>query len=187
MSTLLDSYAITNESLEGFFSNSLGKKALGQSFTVQEADDGKILDYCEFALYKTGSPTGNIVARLYTHTGTFGETGIPNGNVLAESDPVDITSLGTSSQRITFTFSDAQRIALNAGNYFMVIYYSGAGAVNKLLMDLDNTFPGHAGNYAYLLTQGWSFDAGIDAIFYVYGADAEPETQVSQGNFFLVL
>ena len=53
----------------------------GQSFT----GNGGTLDSCVFELGKSGSPTGNAVAKIYNHTGTYGTSSKPTGAALATS------------------------------------------------------------------------------------------------------
>src|SRR3972149_7387567 len=63
----------------------------GQSF-LTPSSPSFILSSVKFSLSKFGSPTGNIVARIYAATGSIGSK-VPTGPILAESDPYPSSSL----------------------------------------------------------------------------------------------
>ena len=142
---------------------STSKTIAGESFTATAGS----LDSCVFYLKKAGTPTGNIVAKLYAHTGSFGTTGTPTGSVLATSDNVSIASLTTSYALTTFTFTGAQKYLLtNAVNYFITVEYTDGNASNSLTVGADSSAPTHAGNGA-IYTTSWAASAA-DVCFYVY-------------------
>lgn len=155
---------------------------VGQSFT----GDGNDLNSCKFYLKKFGSPTGNVIATVYAHTGTFGSNGKPTGSALATSGNFDISTLTTSYALTTFTFTGANNITLvNGTKYFIVLEYSGGDVSNHLVIGCDDTTLTHGGNYASYTTS-WGSLSIIDVCFYVYtegatrdkaadyGADANP-------------
>lgn len=169
MPTLVDSYVYYNAS--SYWMMYLGNAIkLAQSFT----GNGTILDSAKFYGSKYGSPTGNIYAVLYAHTGTYGSTGKPTGSALAISNAVDITTLSTSNDLINFTFSGANRVTLvNGTKYFISLEYSGGDSSNYLRGYYDITSPTHSGNYSRYYSGAWAYDSARDTIFYVYSADVE--------------
>jgi len=105
-STAIDSYSESHQDLAITLQAGGGNTKVGQSFT----GDGNALNSCKFYLQKSGSPTGNAVATLYAHTGTFGTNGTPTGAALATSDNFDVSTLTTNLQLITFNFSGVEKI-----------------------------------------------------------------------------
>lgn len=168
----LDSYSESNQNATStIFADN---PELAQSFTASASTN---LDSAKFYLSKTGSPTGNITAKLYTHSGTYGASSVPTGAALATSDAVDISTLTTSLALVTFTFSGAERYALTSGtNYIIAVVYSGGDEVsNYLNVGSDNSSPTHSGNLSTFIGI-WFAVGNSDAIFYVYGEDATPIT-----------
>lgn len=167
VATLINSYSESNQN-SGYNTYAGGWPYRGQGFINA---DGRILDSCKWYLRKGGSPTGNIVATLYAHTGTYGTNGKPTGSALATSDAVDISTLTGSFQLITFNFSGGNRIPLVvATNYVIVMSFTGGDVSNYLDIGVDTTSPTHSGNESYSLDgSSWSTDTGGDLCFYVYG------------------
>ena len=165
MATLIDSYSESNQDTSYTLSSQVGDQiGVGQSFT----STGGTLDSAKFYLKKTLSPTGNAVATIYAHTGTFGSTGTPTGSVLATSDNFDVSTLTTSYQLITFNFSGVNRIALtDTTKYFLCIEYSGGDSSNKVNVGVDATAPTATGNGTKNIATVWSAVAQ-DFPFYVY-------------------
>jgi hypothetical protein len=162
--TLIDSYSETNQNSTVTISAGLATKMVGQSFT----SNGWVLSSCKFYLRKNNSPTGSVYAKLYSHTGTFGSTGVPS-TLLATSDAIDISTLSTSFALVTFTFTGAEKYAMvNGTNYFIVFDASAAGdGSNHVSVGVDTTSSTHAGNRANYTTSWASTSA--DACFYIYG------------------
>jgi hypothetical protein len=162
---LVDSYSESNQNTTVTISAGLTTKMVGQSFT----SNGYTLSSCKFYLRKNNSPTGSVYAKLYSHSGTFGSTGVPL-TLLATSDAVDISTLSTSFALVTFTFSGAEKYAMvNGTNYFIVFDASAAGdATNSVSVGVDTTSPTHGGNRANY-TSSWASVSTSDACFYVYG------------------
>lgn len=159
--------------------------SFGQSFSNLL---DSVLENAKFYLKKYGTPTGNIYAKIYEMTGTYGSTGVPTGAALAVSDAVDIASLTTSSQLITFTFSGAEKISLAAETYYVIQVESANGdADNFLKVGYDSSNSTHDGNISRYNGTNWFYSITGDCIFYVNGEDAEPELGPSTaGNFFMV-
>ena len=122
---------------------------------------------CKFYLKKSGSPTGNVVARLYEVTGTAGITAVPIGIALSTSGNLDVSTLTTSYQLITFTFTNEYLIS--GTNYAVVLEYSGGDASNYLIVGYDDTGTGtgnavrYDGTWAYYSTNTAATSAGTGA------------------------
>ena len=162
---LIDSYSESNYDIPGGMCNGDAIKR-GQSFT---ASGIKKLTSYDFYLKKAlGSPTGNAVAKLYAHSGTYGTSSVPTGSALATSDALDVSTLTGNFQLITFTFTGAQQYVLGAGYYCIAIEYSGGDVSNYIEVGLDGSSPTHSGNMIQWYTE-WTAVSTYDVIFYVYG------------------
>jgi hypothetical protein len=128
-----------------------------QSFT----SGGGKLSSAAFKLYKVGTPTGSVVAKIYAHTGTYGTSSKPTGSELAVSDAVDISTIttSTSGQEYTFTFSGANKIDLTAATKYcvsieLVVGYTTDNSNNiRVMGNSDNA--SHSGNLGYFLSGTW--------------------------------
>ena len=162
--SIADSYSETNQNTTS--STSSTTVATGQSFT----GDGNSLYSAKFYIEKTGSPTGNLTAKVYAHTGTYGTNSIGTGSVLATSDNFDISTLTTSFQVKELLFSGVNRIPLSSSTKYVVVLdasgitFSGG----TLVMGIDSTSPTHAGNFLQLISGAWSGNASFDVCFYIY-------------------
>lgn len=113
----------TDISATSFQGYSTTYQLLGESFQ----GDGRPLGQVMLYLGKSGSPTGNVTARLYAHTGTYGSgTGLGTGSPLAESAAIAATSLPTSTNWITFTF-DGSFTLTNGTPYVIGAWWTQAG------------------------------------------------------------
>lgn len=161
---LIDSYVESNASsliklYNGYY------YLLGQSFNNIIS---KTLNSCKFYLYRVGSPSGTICAKLYSHTGTFG-TNSKGDSVLATSDSIDVTTISTNVSLVTFTFTGTNRITLGANtNYFIGVEYNGGNSTNYVFIYIDSSAPTHSGNCA-AYSGTWTTVSSYDTIFYVYG------------------
>lgn len=166
MAELIDSYSESNQN--NFTQlGSGGYTAIAQSFTGAAGN----INSCKFYLRKTGSPTGNGVAKLYAHTGTFGTDSAPTGAALATSDNFDVSALTTSFQLITFNFSTPYTMSA-ATKYVIVFEYTGGGGAN--LVEPGNVSSGgHGGNQSRYFG-GWITNETVDVCFYVYKASSGP-------------
>jgi hypothetical protein len=162
---VVDSYSETNASNSTWlYSGSTTK--VGQSFTVSS---DVILTSAQFYLKKSGSPTGNAVAKLYAHSGTYGTSSKDTGSALATSDNFDVSTLTTSNQLISFTFSGANQYSMTAGYYCITLEYSGGDVSNKVVFNFDSTSPTHSGNFFTTVPQDVN-----DCCFYVNGGSFSP-------------
>lgn len=190
MANLIDSYSESNQndshSLCGFTGY---PRYAFQGFAVPAGDD-LVLDSCKFFLARYGAITGTAVALVYAHTGTYGSGGKPTGSVLATSDTVDVSGLGTepSYALTTFTFSGGARITLtNNTKYCIVIKYTVNGGDSQQLLVGRKSTSGHAGNDGYGdATPAWTAATG-DLCFYVYSEVTTVDYDIvcEQGSYSL--
>ena len=161
---VVDSYSESNYDQDyNLYSGSIVGR--GQSFT----GDGSDISKATFYLKKTGSPTGNAVAKLYAHTGTYGTNGTPTGAALATSDNFDVSTLSGSMALVDFSFSTPYTLA-NGTYYVITIEYSGGDGSNYVVVGHDTSSSSHGGNRCYTSDgSSWTSNTG-DVIFYVYGA-----------------
>jgi hypothetical protein len=159
----VDNYANTNYVSTNFdIYGANGKQ--GQSFT----GNGGAIDSLKLYMKKSGSPTGNGYAKIYSHSGTFGTSSVPD-TLLATSDAFDVSTLTTTIALINFNFSGDERITLTNGtNYVVVLEYTGGNSSNKVLIGADSTSPTHGGNRVSHDGTNWQADNTHDLIFYVY-------------------
>jgi hypothetical protein len=164
---LIDSYSETNaDNITG--QHATYREETGQSFTASFVAAKAVLSSCKFHLKKAGLPTGNVVARLYAHSGTYGTSSLPTGSILATSDNFDVSTLTTTSQLITFTFTGANRYKLIKGTYYCILlYYAGGNVDNQNVISIDGSSPAHSGNAFWAGTAQNLYDL----CFYVYGTD----------------
>ena len=132
---------------------------VGQSFSV--GANGKFLSRVHVRLKKVGSATGNLVAKLYAHTGSFGSTGTPSGAALATSVNIDVSKLTTSYAETEIGF-ETQYYMTASTNYFLSIEYTGT-ATDYVHVEGDSTGT-HAGNLA-TYNGSWSAQAAEDLNF----------------------
>lgn len=166
---IVDSYSESNYSGAGdeiqIDNGIINSSGGAQSFT----GDGGVLNSAKFYLRKVGSPTGNGVAKIYAHTGTFGTSSLPTGAALATSNTFDVSTLTTSLALATFTFSGAEKITLtNTTKYVATFEYSNGDASNLIEAGFDSTSPSHGGNSSYKSDVDWFALDTLDLCFYVY-------------------
>jgi hypothetical protein len=169
-SKLVDSYSETN--VNTYYNIGYTNTGVGQTFTGMAL--GSTIAKAYLRLH--GSPTGNIVAKIYAITGSYGSTAVPTGSALATSSNVDVTSIGASAGLITFTFPTPYTIA-GATNYALTFEYSGGDANNYVEIGIDNSTPSHDGNLVYN-DGSWKAVAGQDVAFYIYGGRFEMLSQI---------
>ena len=162
-SAIIDSYSESNQNVDNVVHGGTGPvPAWGQSFTGNGLD----LSACRFYLKKLGSPTGNAVAKLYAHSGTYGTSSIPTGSALATSNNFDVSVLSTSFQLITLFFDTPYTLA-NGTKYVVTFEYSGGNSSNCCKIGYDNSSPSHGGNACYYTTSWTAYAAG-DTCFYCH-------------------
>jgi len=183
---LLDEYpgAVTEQRLERVHPTSEAKlSAIGQCFTVP--DPGyRVITKATFRLLKTGTPTGTIVARVYSMTGTYGSTGIPedvpvDSQILAESDPFDVSQVSNSFTWKDFIFSGDSQILLQDQHYCIVLVVKSGtfDSTNFLRVSISGTDV-HSGNLCYYLSSLWQVWSSRDTSFKVYGRPVAPNVRI---------
>jgi hypothetical protein len=174
---LLDSYSQANCNgyfwMYGVFPSASARCAAGQSFTVPSGRNYAITS-AKFYLDRSGSPSGDLVAQLYAHSGTYGSNGVPTGSALAQSNSIPMSSLPSSPALITFVFSGGQQYVMSAGTHYCI----ECVVLDATVLQYPSNCPGvgckttsgaprPSGNAnAYL--NGWGVLIGY-AAFYVYG------------------
>ena len=172
--TVTDSYSETNYAVGADVGMTAGGglESVGQSFTA--TTDGNISS-AKFYFRKDGSITGNVVANLYAHSGTFGTSSVGTGSALATSDNVTDGSISTSNTLVEFTFSGANQVALVAGTHYVIMLNSAGVSGNLLRAGSDNSSPTHSGNFVQRSGAGvFSATSSFDNIFYVYITTGSP-------------
>lgn len=141
----------------------------GQTFAPSSSI---MLANAQFYMRKSGSPTGNLVAYITEHTGTYGVNGVPTGDPIATSDSVAVSSLAAGLGWITFTFSGSNSILLDSTKKYCV-FVSADAASDPAAVFISGryTTPGHAGNYISSLNGGaWSGFSSEDLLFAINGS-----------------
>jgi hypothetical protein len=161
---LIDSYSESNYNLS---LNTYSYEEEGQSFTAR----GGVLKAVKFYLCKNSElSSGNLVAKIYAHSGTFGSSSVGTGEPLATSDIVDATTLPTFSSfaLTTFNFSGNDKITLIDGEkYVVVVENIDADAYIMVGGDISGSHDGNKCRYNKN-TETWSYSAGYDICFYIY-------------------
>lgn len=135
-----------------------------QSFAVLA--NARFATRVHFRLKKTGTPTGNLVAKVYAHSGVFGTSSVPNGAAVATSVNIDVSKLTTAYQEVEIGFDTQYKMA--ASTYFCVsLEYTGGSGADYVQVQ-GAAAGAHAGNRAQK-NGTWAADAGSDLWFAVYG------------------
>lgn len=137
--------------------------ARGQSFHGINGD----LSAVQFLLKKLGSPTGNAVAKLYAHSGSYGTSSVPTGTALATSNTFDVSQLTTTAQWIKFVFPTPYTMS-SGTDYVVVVEYTGGNVTNQVIARLDGSGAAHSGNESQY-SGSWSAVAAADMAFIVEG------------------
>lgn len=156
--TVIDQYAVSNSDN----SHLLGASGpgWGQSFT----GNGSSINQAWFYLARGGNPTGSVVAKIYTMTGTFGSSGKP-GTLLATSNPINVSTIPSNAySQIYFDFATPYATA-NGTRYVVTCEYSGGNSSNFLAIAYDSSTPSHPGNGSYKASSGWSGISTQDLVF----------------------
>lgn len=137
----------------------------GQAFTASTAFK---LNYITFKGYKSNSPTGNAVAKIYALTGTYGTNAKPTGAALATSDNFDVSTLTGASAEFDCTFSGANQVVLTAGQYVVTLEYSDGVVGTTLNISAANN-GAHGGNYSRNDSSVWTGEDTYELYFKLYG------------------
>lgn len=168
MPFIIDSYP---ESNIGTFNLGIGtsNREGGQSFTCSK---NCFLYSAKFYLKKLTAfePAGNMFARLYSHTGTYGTSSLP-GTLLATSDNVSVSVLSVNDTYylVEFIFSGSNYISLSTNTYY-VISLARDSTTGSVYMGTDYLSPTASGNdYIRDSVDTLTARTTEDIIFYVYG------------------
>lgn len=142
--------------------------AHGQSFATATHGVSKAIQSAKFFLKKTGSPTGNIRAALYSHSGVYGTSSVPN-TLVATSKEFDASKLLTTYEEIEFPFVYADAASMTATTNYVIIIeegtgYSGTGA--NYVQVRGAAAGSHGGNKS-ANAGGWTAQAAADLSFQV--------------------
>jgi hypothetical protein len=140
----------------------------GQSFTASVSSK---ITSVKFNIGSHLSPTGNVVAKLYSHSGTYGTSSVP-GSLLATSDNVLASSISSTPSLVTFVFSGANQYQMISGTHYVITleysdytYNGDLDEYNTIFIGNDFTTLGHSGNAIYDNVANPNFENP----FYVYG------------------
>ncbi len=180
---IIDSYPESNQSTGEsicYFDGGNTIPAVGQTIT----GDGSQLKDLRFYLTKgTGNFGGNMHAKVYSMSGTFGTDGVPNV-LLATSNTVSGIILESYLTLITFNFSGADIITLENGTYYCIEISADVtpSSTNTLTVGVDGSAPTHAGNGFYKLNDNY-ISRTYDVIFYADAVEVPP-TPTENFNMF---
>jgi len=155
----LDSYSDSNKDSDTDLDDAV--TGVGQSIT----GDGTILRNIKWFVSTSGTPTGNVVSKVYAHSGSFGTTSVPTGAALATSNNVDVTTIGTTFALHDFKFDDGFTL-VNTTNYVITLEFTGTSS-DFINVGTDTSTPGHAGNFSTFASPTWTAVGGTDACFFV--------------------
>jgi hypothetical protein len=167
--TLIDSTTINGYQMLYLNGGGVDNSRVGQSFTGQAL---RLDSVCFFLRKLAGSPTGNVYAKLYTHTGTFGISSLP-GDSLVCSDAVDVSTVPDPGQWIKFNFTGLNKYPMAATYYCIYCEYTGGNHSNSIgtedVYSSATPNPQHPGNlFSYV--SSWSAANHYENWFMVYGS-----------------
>ena len=164
---VVDSYSETTGDTDLYAEGSTYGR--GQSFT----GDGSTISSCKFYIKRrAGGGTGNLYAKVYGHTGTFGSSSTGTGATLATSGAVDVTTVSNAAYNLVeFTFSGADQITLTNGTKYVIFLNTQGVSGFTVTVRADTSSPTHAGNTCEIYNGSW-YAGGGDLCFYVYGSGA---------------
>lgn len=163
----IDSYSESNvDTYWNMSSATVG--GAGQKIT----GDGRELNTAQFYLDKVGSPTGNMVAKLYA------DGSLPGGTLHATSDNVAASSVSAAGL-ITFTFSTPYTPSA-ATQYWLTVEYGSGDASNYIKVGYDNSTSTHAGEGAVFFGSWSALNA--DVSFYAKTSDVKVTNSYVSGT-----
>lgn len=152
---------------------------LGQAQSFANGAKAAYLTRVFAKLKKVGSPTGNLTAKLYAHSGVFGTSSIPTGAALATSVNIDVSKLTTSYQVVEIGFDTQYEMAAST-NYVIAFQYASGDGSNYV--HVEGAAAGtHAGNRSQLVTVTWT-DFGATDLYFT--ADSSPKLYGLSGERF---
>jgi hypothetical protein len=155
-----------------------GMTRVGQSFT----GTGGTLNSVKFYIKKVGSPTVNLIARIYSHGGTYGSSSV-GVTALASADAIASSSISTTFSLVEFTFTGVNKITLTNGTYYVIaLLLATNDASNYIVVGYDGGESTASGNFM-TYSASWSSYSASDICFYIYKDDAVLDTS-SMFQFF---
>jgi hypothetical protein len=157
--------------------DSFGVENWGYSFYLRAIDyagyfqgvtgDGSQLYSAKFYLNKIGSPAGNLIARLYEHSGSWGVDGKPTGAALAESSPIPSASVSATKTLYEFFFPSGLTL-VNGTHYCIALETDGGDNSNYIEFGFKDGASGHPGTAGYKQSGIWNVYPA-ECIFYLNG------------------
>lgn len=143
---------------------------IGQSQSFANGVNAQYLTRVRVKMKKVGSPTGNLNAKLYAHSGTFGTSSIPTGAVLQTSVNVDVATLTATyvEYEIAFPITAATTLLAVSTNYCIAFEHAVINGSNYVQVQGLATTGTHAGNRAQLVGVTWTATGVDDLYFKVY-------------------
>lgn len=139
----------------------------GQAQSFTNGATSKYITRVQVRAKKVGTPSGNLTAKLYAHSGTFGTSSVPTGGALATSVNYAVADLTTSYATIEIGFN-TQVVMSASTNYVISLEYSGGDGSNYV--HLEGAASGtHAGNRSEN-TGSWAASAGSDIQFSLFAS-----------------
>lgn len=175
--SISDSYPESNKNNVSAMGMSGTYNENGQSF--QATIDGKITKAVFYLSKSSGTTNINLVAKLYSHSGTFGTSSV-GGTLLATSDIVNSSTIpdDPTFSLINFAFSGGEQYSMTYGTYYVITLVNPAdgNTSHYIEFSINSPTPAHAGNYCWNTGGGWSYQNSKDAIFYVYVSTLKDNT-----------
>lgn len=140
------------------------RTGIGMSF--QMGTTGTISN-CSMQMNKIGSPTGDVVLKIYNNANSFGGgDDEPTGDPLAISDPVDAADIRTTLGKQDFQFSDKVQLSTGGDGYVLTAEYANGSSTNYIEVGADNTSPTYAGNSCVQSTAGGAWTATFQSVVF---------------------
>jgi len=170
LADIVDSYSEANQSVYGAIqkvhpSDTNDLSSRGQSLT----GDGTKLYSCKFYLKVGAGSPGNLIARLYAHSGTFGTSSLPTGSALDSSGTIAASGIGGSFALVEFTGFSGYMLVDGTKYCIALEAYDGTwDSSNCVHIGADTPSPTHGGNAFNYKNSAWVTAPTTDLIFYVY-------------------
>jgi hypothetical protein len=155
-----------------------------QSFRAEAA----ILDSVSFYLWREAGVSGNVYAKLYTHTGTYGTSSTVLDS-LAVSDAIAATAITIWPTKgwVTFYFTGTNKYQFSDTSKFCIQLSSiDVGAGTYSAGSNSGASPNvlcHSGNLAYY-TGSWTTYQELDMLHFIYGSTIPTATNRGQVIIF---
>lgn len=142
---------------------------IGQAQSFANGVNAQYATRVRVYLKKTGSPTGNLTAKLYAHSGSLGTTSIPTGAAHATSEVFDVAKLTTSYLEYELVFLTPYLMVAST-NYTVSFEHAVIDGSNYVQIQGLATTGTHAGNRSQLVSVTWTPTATDDLRFKIYAS-----------------